>query len=938
MNRNRLAIIIALVLGAIASAFDFTQPPIVVLPDKPSPIEQYAARELMDFWRKATGQELTLGTDGTHAIRIGRAASFDNPFMPNEAAVDIGDNIINIAGGDNDTADPLHAARAHGTLFALYDFLESELGVRFLWPGELGTYVPQFKGTTIPNTSRRIPAPLPSAVWRQSKTNNRATIGWASVSTANQFHQKEALWLHRHRFNNIRSMQYGHAFTKWHEKYFKDHPEWFNMMPDGKRALDPTQRSINPSYISMCVTNEAFQQEIVDNWLKNGNMSALINCNENDTTGRCTCPRCLAADGTPVEPRLAAAREAYSQHQQNWVRHLGSLSDRYAEFYLGVQKKAEKVAENPVVIGDIYANYFEPPQKHKLNERILMRFCPPIMYPWTQQKITDFKRLWTGWHDAGASLMFRPNFTLDGHNFPLVYYRAFAECFRHAEANGLKGVDMDSLTGIYGVNALTCYVIANLAPGGCKRTIEELENDFFSAFGNAAPAIREYYRIMEEATVLGFDKDANLTPPNNEGGNWSMFFLGAERIFTNDVMKRGDDALRKAAELAKGDDTVSARVAFIQAGLEDCKLVIATQRGFAEFQKSRNYRPFSKAIKALHAFRRDNEHLGYANLGWMAFLENRSWPMLFAILDDDARELTGWKIIFDPQKLGDSKGYATEPDMTNAAAISLDSHWEQQPVGLEWREKHGKHFKGVAWYVTTFDAQSEETDAANKMKLCFGAIDGSSLIYLNGKLLADRPYPYKGNTDSWKIPFDLQLPAGLLKPKANKLVIRVEKYIGVSGIWRPVYLAQGIAAEELPDNDIIHVKWRENTNHGKFRYASKDYPLVVECLAKGEDGKAWGRLFQAVPVTPGHVYKVRIRYKTSNIKGRCEAWLRSGKERKLSDANKNVPLTTLTDKESTASVTIIPETTKLSIFLNILDNTGYLEVTALSITDEAKQP
>jgi hypothetical protein len=132
--------------------------------------------------------------------------------------------------------------------------------------------------------------------------------------------------------------------------------------------------------------------------------------------------------------------------------------------------------------------------------------------------------------------------------------------------------------------------------------------------------------------------------------------------------------------------------------------------------------------------------------------------------------------------------------MTNAAAISLDSHWEQQPVGLEWREKHGKHFKGVAWYVTTFDAQSEETDAANKMKLCFGAIDGSSLIYLNGKLLADRPYPYKGNTDSWKIPFDLQLPAGLLKPKANKLVIRVEKYIGVSGIWRPVYLAQGIAA------------------------------------------------------------------------------------------------------------------------------------------------
>ena len=371
----------------------------------------------------------------------------------------------------------------------------------------------------------------------------------------------------------------------------------------------------------------------------------------------------------------------------------------------------------------------------------------------------------------------------------------------------------------------------------------------------------------------------------------------------------------------------------MQTGFNDCKLVIETQKGNAEFQKTRNFKPFSKAVKALIDFRRKNEHLGYANMGFLSFLENRSWPMQFKFLDDEAQELIGWKIIFDPQKDGDKKDYAHAPDMTKALPITLDTHWEKQQAGLDWRQQHGEHYKGVAWYVASFDVPQNDDD----MKFCFGAIDGSALIYLNGTLLADRPYPYKGNPDSWKLPFELQIPKGCLKPTGNSLVIRVEKYIGVSGIWRPVYLATGTAAAELPYDDIVRVKWRENTNNGTFRFSSMDYPLSVECLAKGPDGKAWGRIFQSFPVVPGHVYTVRLRYRTSNLKGRFQVWLRSSKVQGLNEASKNLSLFSMNDKEQTASVTIVPETNKLGIFLNILDDTGYAEITALSITDETSK-
>ena len=38
--------------------------------------------------------------------------------------------------------DPLNMNTSAGTLFGVYTWLEHDVGVRWLWPGDLGTFVP----------------------------------------------------------------------------------------------------------------------------------------------------------------------------------------------------------------------------------------------------------------------------------------------------------------------------------------------------------------------------------------------------------------------------------------------------------------------------------------------------------------------------------------------------------------------------------------------------------------------------------------------------------------------------------------------------------------------------------------------------------------------------------------------------------------------------
>ena len=753
----------------------------IVLPEKPIPAEAFAAKELSDHVKLISGAPLAVvkvpsGSART-LVRLGRAAKLDvSGYRRNWAKIAVAEGAVDIAGADGTGPLPQNGTPC-GTLLGVYEFIERELGVRWLWPGELGTFFRPSKDVSAKIGTREI-HPLSFAEWRQCGDVN--TPGWSNRRNASKYYAEEQLWLRRHKFVVADGLAQGHGFTGHWDKYGKEHPEWFNMLPDGTRRPDPLEGGGRQDLVTLCTSSPGTVQMIIDGW-KAKNTDLPINANENDARGKCCCPNCLAADGNPdPEGTLKRAKAAFDAKNPKWPKELGELAVRYAKFYRNVLDAGRKVRPDCRVIAQVYANYSEPPPKGsvKLDPAIVLRFCPPVMYPWTKEKVDYYKRVWSGWFDTGASIMFRPNFTLDGHCFPLMYYRSYASCMDFAQKHGIAAVDMDSLLGVYGANGLTTYVIAQKISRP-EATVEEMENDYFAAFGSSEPTMRRICRRFLEASERGYVV-SDSEKDQIEGGGFADFMLRAYRIFPQDMMRAALSELG-AAIASEKDPLAVRRLEFVKTGLMDAALVQKTQRAFVKYrglkEESSSGRHFDAkvvvpeagvgdkadfvaAYRQLGKFRREHEAMGYVNPTRMAYLESRHWPRYYSETSPGAVELGDWELKLDPDKDGDAP-------------------WK--PIGKVRYAPSG--YDKVCWYRCRFKTD----DPSDFSRFVFGAVDGLPVVYLNGEMVLER-HPVLDPAMAWCATFPVDV-SGRLKKGENELLVRIDKRLpGRRGIYAPVFL------------------------------------------------------------------------------------------------------------------------------------------------------
>ena len=743
-----------------ASAMGDVQPAMeIVLPGKPSPVEAFAAKELAEHWRMATGKDAATVADASGGaawvFRLGRAAKIDvSGLAKNSAMVRIGKGVVDIAGPDSMEGQPLRRSTVAGTLFGVYDFLEREMGVRWLWPGELGTICPARRNPVFAPKEWTI-HPMAFAEWRTSSKGVKSAA-WSDRAAAERFYANESLWLRRHRFSTTDRLAKGHAFTKWFPRHGKSHPEWFNELPDGSRRPDPLYMYGRPHIVSLCASNPDVARQVVREWADE-NADDIVNGNENDTPGKCCCPACLKADATGDDAgRRERAAARFAAKDPQWFREIGSTSTRYAMFWKALLDESAKVRPDSRVIGCVYANYSSPPKDGTwLGERMILRFCPPVMYPWTDEKVKFFKDTWTGWSRTGAKMMMRPNFTLDGHGFPLAYYRRFADCYDFVRVRGLAAVDMDSLTGMYGANGLTTYVIAakNSTPDA---TVADMENDYFSAFGSSAGTMRQCCAEFVKATESGYAMKGD--EDTVEGGKYTDFILRAYRVFPQEMMERACGRI-EAAAASEADALAARRLRFVLTGLKDALLALKAQSAFVKYTTSGDRTDFSRAYADLLAFRRANEALGYANLATLNSYESRHWPRHFALLRPESRELEGWELALSP-----------EPEERMWKGVKLAKPW-----------KPG--YNGIGWYRCRFELE----DPSKFRRLVVGAVDGEPTIIINGKTVQSG-HPVKDSNVAWLMPFAVDV-AGALKTGGNEIKVKIEKKLpGRRGITSSVYL------------------------------------------------------------------------------------------------------------------------------------------------------
>ena len=234
--------------------------------------------------------------------------------------------------------------RPRGTLYAVYEFLEREYGVRFFTADD--TLLPQ---------RPRLELPRPGTMWRYAPPIQMRTALYRDLTLRGSG-----------RFQaQMRNNSFGHKVTEeWggsltmvgfvhtmdmlipKDKYFAEHPEWFALR-DGLRQGGALNQ--------LCLTNPEMRQELcrrVKEELRKRPGARLISVSQNDNKSPCECEAC-----------------------REFVATNGNLTDLLVDC---VNEVAASVAEEfPEVLVETLAYHYtrQPPKTVRPLDNVIIRYC-----------------------------------------------------------------------------------------------------------------------------------------------------------------------------------------------------------------------------------------------------------------------------------------------------------------------------------------------------------------------------------------------------------------------------------------------------------------------------------------------------------------------------------------------------------------------------------
>ena len=376
-----------------------------------------------------------------------------------------------------------------GTLFAVYGFLENILGVVWPMPGDANIVAPKTGVVRIPaGWSWSYRPPLRCGMMRggrplkgKPKDANAHLAPKALRRTEAQIAQANKdvrYWKLRQKMWIREEMPFGHVFTAWNNKYLETHPEYLALQKNGERGTSKKD-SRDAKYMKLCVSNEDVVDVIVENYVKAG-CPKYYNICPNDGYHFCRCEKCRALDCPQTD----------DERELNFSKAV-NLTDRYVNFWNRIAKKI--VAIRPDVMLDTYAYscYRDPPRRERVEYPDNM--CFGMVPSLEDDNLTQIR----AWKAKGMKhFKLRPNYLCYKGWIPRGYERFFLENFKMNFREGMIGTDYDgSPRGE--VTAFECYAIAR-AHQNPEITFEQVEREFLSQYGAAAPKMKEYFARVRE--------------------------------------------------------------------------------------------------------------------------------------------------------------------------------------------------------------------------------------------------------------------------------------------------------------------------------------------------------------------------------------------------------------------------------------------------------
>ena len=506
----------------------------IVIPEKASAVETYAAEELQAFLEKVTGVKLPVATDERplpeKAILLGETryslALLNGGFDPKVLGSD----------GFRIAARPPHlvayGSAKRGALYAVYEILETYAGCR--WYASWHSVIPKKDKVSIPADLDDVQ--VPAFEMRESY--------WYDINRHREFSARLRLNGYNCTWGEVDakfggdSFRFGgglgncHTFNKLlpPDEYFDKHPEYFSLVK-GKRLKDHTQ---------LCLTNPDVLRIVTSNVLeciRKDPDAKFYGVSQNDWYNYCECEKCAAID---------AEEES----------HAGTM----VRFVNAIAEAVEKEFPHAVIETLAYQYTRKPPKKTRLRRNVMPCLCsiecdftrPIPESPYAEDK--SFMKDICGWKTQTDQL-YLWDYVTEFQNFPLPFPNVYAlkgnlQFFRD---NNVKEIFAEGAQlGRHGEFAeLKGWLLAKLM-WNPELDVKPLIDDFFAGYyGKAAPFIREYFEEMHKRQA------AWSADPNNPLRIWTS---AAFKSLPDDFVEWAKPLWKKAVAAVKDDPALSYNV------------------------------------------------------------------------------------------------------------------------------------------------------------------------------------------------------------------------------------------------------------------------------------------------------------------------------------------------------------------------------------------
>ena len=513
---------------------------------------RYAVKELNEHLELSTGTELPVAEEGQPisgpTIQVGatelteRLGLAPRYLAPDNWVVSRAGRALILSGGDSEyDPEPLSSALfPFGTLYAVYEFLERVVGVRWYWPGELGRVVP--KHATLALTRAR---------WGGAPTFATRFAFNALHDEANFTHDDIWTWWRRMRWGSPGGSPIGmHSFNEWPKRFATQHPEWFALQAAGHRL---TQEGRMGGHV--CFTDqEVLAQTIADKRRefdeKPWQLYSSVMPGDSMGAHMCRCEDCQAA----VRPEKPSG---------------GRHTDYVWSFVNKVARETRKSHPRRLITCASYSDYSAVPENFELEPNVAVTLCigsASLNLATSADARTSYLQRLVNWSEKTEHIYVwdywnNPRFDKGTYGAPTIFPHVIQDWFA-LERGRVKGrvlafTKYDSEgTDITGhgswadwiFDSLNAYIGMQLM-WNLDRDVDALLAEFYEKFyGPAGPSVEKFYEAME----------ATYMDPSNKSELWDYRSVWGQ-VYPEAFVQKAMAHLREAERIARGQQPYHAR-------------------------------------------------------------------------------------------------------------------------------------------------------------------------------------------------------------------------------------------------------------------------------------------------------------------------------------------------------------------------------------------